>query len=320
MDPTLEITPDMTPEEIDAIQNPGGGSTLPEPIQDPAPHHPADDQSLVVNPGPNDSSVSADPSMTGRMTAAEQRASEALTRANMLEQNNRFLEQRAADAAAAAEAAKAEAQKHREEAQRLQEQISQATAPKLADERRQHLIDLHGESGAQPLIDLEERLLATEAKYTRIIDDLKKNSGSLPDLVSKELDKRNTASAASAFNEALMTESTGIPDLPTLVKDARFTEFLRADPYGLLATYNSAIQSNDVKAIPVLKGIVDKYRGNPSSGVDSGTGGRGGNGGSSRGTGTVATQEQAVTEWNRLLDAGDFESAQAHAKKHKLHD
>ena len=318
MPPELDLSPDLTPEEIAAMQNPGGQQgSAPQNDDAAAAALQAAADAAAQNAGDNQQASGIDATTQGRIDAAERRANEALARASMLEQNNKFLEGKAADAATRAETARTEAEANKAQAKKLQDQIALSNAPKINQATRDALVELHGEAGAKPLIEMEERFLAQSHMHALQIEDLKAQNAGVSAMVQGEFDKRSVTDKAAAFNSALMDSATGVPNLKGILDDPKFIAYLQSDTYGKLVPFNEALKSNDPAAVATIRAITTGFApaqgGN--GGVDAGSSGTGARGAA---TGQTLNREQAVTEWNRLLDAGQVDEATAFSKKHGL--
>lgn len=318
MEPEVIITPDMTPAEIAAMQNPGGhgdqgdntnaDDTAGGEAQNPA-HTP-------VPPAPVAGNANA--SMEGRVTAAMRDADEARRKAELLEQNNQFLTRRAEETADEARKLRERADAAEAERTKLQRQIAQAQVPKLGQADIDKLVEEHGEYGAKPFIDMKNQMLEMSHRHQTELDNLKDTTSSLPKQVEAEFGKQKANAQASAFNTALMDPTSGVPNLGTLLKDQTFVTALQKDPWGKLQPFNAALASNDISAVATIKAIVEGVTGKQGhGGVDSGTSGAGQR--SSINTG-VGGRDALITEWNGMLDRGESVAAQAFAKQHKLMD
>jgi hypothetical protein len=311
------ITPDMTPEEIASLQNPGGvedqgvstntdnsaGSGEHKPQQTPEP-------SVADN---------ATSSMEGRVTAAMREATDAKNRAELLEQNNQFLTQRAAETAAEAKALRERADAAEAERTKLQRQIAQAQAPKLSQDEVNKLVEEHGDHGAKPFIEMKNQMLEMSHRHQLELENLKDSTSSLPKQIEAEFGKQQAGVKASAFNAALMDPETGVPSLGTLLKDQTFVSALQKDPWGKLQPFNAALASNDISAVATIKAIVEGVTGKSvsSGGADPGTSGAGKQ---SFTSGGPQSRDSLIMDWNSMLDRGEIVQAQAFAKQHKLMD
>lgn len=304
------ITPDMTPEEIAALQNPGYEDPNEENASAPAPAPaPAASASAPDN---------AQLSMEGRVNAATRSADDATRRAELLEQNNEFLSRKAAEAAA--DAAKLREQAATAEAARktLEDKMARASAPTLSQEQVAKLVDEHGEYGAKPFIEMRNSMLAMEHTHKLELDSLKEATTSMPKQIQAALGQQQANAASSAFNAALMDATIGVPNLGVLLKDPMFVSKMQADPWGAMNPFNAALASNDKSSIPTIKAIVERI-----TGVKTPVGADPGNGGQRSTTpnawgGDATDRDTLVNQWNGMLDRGEFAQAQAFSSKHKL--
>lgn len=306
------ITPDMTPDEIAALQNPGyedpneGNATDSAPAPAPAPAAPAS--------APDNAQLS----MEGRVNAATRSADDATRRAELLEQNNEFLSRKAAEAAA--DAAKLREQAATAEAARktLEDKMARASAPTLGQEQIARLVDEHGEHGAKPFIEMRNSMLAMEHTHKLELDSLKEATTSMPKQIQAALGQQQANAASSAFNAALMDATIGIPNLGVLLKDPMFVSKMQADPWGAMNPFNAALASNDKSSIPTIKAIVERITGvKTPMGADPGNGGQRSTM-SNGGGGDATDRDTLVNQWNGMLDRGEFAQAQAFSSKHKL--
>jgi hypothetical protein len=317
------ITPDMTPEEVAAMQNPSGGDDSDQ--GQPALGQLAGDASGTQGGNPQPQAIqpagNAAASMEGRVSAAQREAEDAKQRAQLFEQNNAFLTRRAEETATEAAALRAKADAAQAEVSKLQRQIAQTTAPKLSNEEVQKLVDEHGEYGAKPFIEMKTQMLEMNHRHQFEMSEFKEKTVDLPKQIATALGDREATAKASAFNAALMDPTNGVPNLGVLLKDQTFVTAMQKDPWGKLQPFNAALASNDISAIATIKSIVSSVTGGQQQtmGADPGNAGmRSQNMANLNGQQT--NRDNLLTEWNGMLDRGETVAAMAFAKTHKLMD
>jgi hypothetical protein len=317
MNPEIVITPDMTPEEIAAVQNPGGddGSsyTLPAPT--------ASAQAPAPAASPAEPASNAQASMEGRLAAATREAEEARTRASLLEQNNQFLQQRQSETAAEAAALREKADKAEADRKALESKMARATAPTVDQATVDRLVEEHGEHGAKPFISMENRMLAMRHEHSLDLASLKEATTSMPKQIETALGVQQANAASSAFNAALMDPTSGVPNLGTLLKDPTFVSKMQADPWGAMNPFNAALASNDKGSIPTIRAIVERITGvKAPAAADPGTNGGRSSPAAPGSGGDGSDRDALITQWNGMLDRGEIVAAQAFSSKHKLMD
>jgi hypothetical protein len=324
MDQEIVITPDMSPEEIAALQNPGGyqsdddnnaGQQSDEQQQDGS----SDDD--AANAGSQQSTDDNQrQTQEGRIAAKDRLAADAKRRAELLEQNNEFLRTKQSENELRIKELNDQVTAANAERDRLSRTIAQATVPTISTEEKAALIEEHGERGAKPFIDMRNQMLSMEHNHKIELQGLKDTTTNLPKQIDEAFGKQQANSRAAAFNEALMDGKTGVPDLGALLKDQKFVEHLRGDQWGKLTPFNAALASNDVAAVKVIRKLVDEFKGTDNSAsFDSGTSGTGGRQASGGGSNTT-NREALIDQWNGMLDRGEIVAAQKFASQHKLMD
>jgi hypothetical protein len=324
MGPEVVITPDMTPEEIAALQNPGGYQSDDDNNNDgqqSGGQHQGDgsddDAANAGSQPPSDDNHRA--TQEGRVAAVAKVAEDSRRRAELLEQNNEFLRTKQSENELRIKELNDQVTSANAERERLARTIAQATVPTISAEEKASLIDEHGERGAKPFIDMRNNMLSMEHNHKLELDSLKATATNLPKQIDEAFGKQQQNTRAAAFNTALMDDKTGIPDLGTLLKDQKFVDHLRGDQWGKLTPFNAALASNDVGAVATIKRLVDEFRGadTPAS-FDSGTGGTGRK--QTNSGGDSSNRDTLIDQWNGMLDRGEIVQAQKFASQHKLMD
>lgn len=315
------ITPDMTPEEIAAMQNPGAELDDSNLGRQPQTQQGDNTSSGAATPNQVPSGDNRDGSMEGRVAAAMRESEESKRRADLLEQNNQFLTQRAADIAEEAKQLRTRAEAADAERANLARKIEQANSPKLSQAEVDKLVEEHGEYGAKPFISMQNQMLEMGHRHKLELDSLKDSTANLPKQIDTALGKQQDSAKAAAFNAALMDAANGVPELGTLLKDPDFVKTLQSDPWGKLQPFNAALASNDILAVSSIKKIVAEFKAGGKSEVagDPGTSGAG-RSAPQGGSGDASDRDSLITEWNGMLDRGEIVKAQAFASKHKLMD
>jgi hypothetical protein len=324
MDSEVVITPDMTPEEVAALQNPGGYQGNDDNNDGQQSNDQQQEYSSDNSTANADSQQSADDNrrstQDGRIAANDRLVADAKRRAELLEQNNEFLNRRQQENEARIKELNDQVAAANAERDKLSRTIAQATVPTISDEERAALIDEHGERGAKPFIEMRNQMLSMEHKHKIELEGIKATTTDLPKQIDEAFGKQQANSRASAFNAALMDDKTGVPDLGALLKDQKFVDHLRGDQWGKLSPFNAALASNDVDAVKTIRKLVDEFKGvDTTASFDSGTSGAGSRQ-SAGGGSSSSNRDSLIDQWNGMLDRGEIVQAQKFATQHKLMD
>ena len=146
------------------------------------------------------------------------------------------------------------------------------------------------------------------------------NADQVAAVVQSTLEARDTKAKESAFYDTLTSAATGLPEAFKTHADPAFHAWLQQDPDFRLSVYNAAAQSKDPTRAPSMvrlqKEFLTGVKAPPATAVQAPA--------STATTATsrpptVMTQKEALMEWNRLQDTGDFEAAAAFKLKYKEH-